>query len=203
MCKEVSAAGPNGYSVAVAVRILILSNNIVSPIWPKVIWGNNVPSKVMVFHWLAIKNSFPVKDVLARRCILPPSQSKLCVWCMVEIETIEHLLLHCKWSSSIWTDQFRWWSIRWIIPRYIVNFSFDWFYGMGFKASRFWKLIGPSTIWAIWSARNNVFFNCKFTCRSNVVRSIKLKAFLWETNLKFVHGLQAYVWEHNPFLLCQ
>ncbi|XP_071705300.1 uncharacterized protein [Rutidosis leptorrhynchoides] len=197
------AASPiDSYSIADAVKILVQSSKIEAPMWPKVIWGNIVPSKIMVFHWLAIKNSIPVKDVLAKRKILPSNVSTLCVWCMVEVETIEHLLLHCKWSSCIWADLFRWWNIRWIMPRSIIEFSFDWYYGMGIKASKFWKMIGPATIWAIWTARNDVIFNGKLACRSNVVRNTKLKVFLWASNLKLVHGLQAYVWEQNPFLLC-
>ncbi|XP_071741370.1 histone-lysine N-methyltransferase EZA1-like [Rutidosis leptorrhynchoides] len=123
------AASPTDlFNVADTVRILVQANDIPPPVWPKVVWGNNVPSKIMVFHWLAIRKSIPVKDVLA--------------------------------------NLFRWWSIRWVIPRSIVDFSFDWFYGMGIKASKFWKLIGPATIWAIWTARNDFIFNGKATYRS-------------------------------------
>ncbi|XP_071713198.1 uncharacterized protein [Rutidosis leptorrhynchoides] len=191
------------FSVADAINILVQSSGLPPPVWPKIIWGNNVPFKIMVFHWLAIKQCIPVRDILASRSILPPNVSTLCVFCMTDIETIDHLLIHCKWSSSILSDLFRWWNIRWIIPRSIVDFSFDWFYGMGIKASKFWKLIGPATMWAIWMARNDFIFNGKFTCRSIIVRNIKLKVFLWASSLKLVHGLQAYVWDQNPFLFCQ
>ncbi|XP_071728996.1 uncharacterized protein [Rutidosis leptorrhynchoides] len=125
---------------------MVQSSNVVVPAWPKVVWGNNVPSKVMIFHWLALKNSIPVKEVLARRNILPPNQSSLCFWCLSHVESIDHLPLHCKWSSAIWADLFRWCNIRWILPRYLVDFSFDWYYGMGIKASKYWKMIGPATI---------------------------------------------------------
>ncbi|XP_071695164.1 uncharacterized protein [Rutidosis leptorrhynchoides] len=196
------ATGLNdSYTVADAIRILVQSGNVSPPVWPKVVWANNVPSKIMIFHWLAIKKSIPVKDVLSRRQILPSNQSTLCVWCRLETETIDHLLIHCKWSSSIWSDLFRWWNIRWVIPGSILDFSFDWYYGMGIKASKFWKMIGPATIWAIWTARNDIIFNGKFTCRSSIVRNIKLKVFLWASNLKLVHGKQAYVWEQNPSFL--
>ncbi|XP_071693764.1 uncharacterized protein [Rutidosis leptorrhynchoides] len=198
-----AAACSDSFSVADSVRIMIQSSNVSYPVWPKVVWGNNVPSKVMIFHWLAIKKCILVKEVLSRRHILPPNQSILCIWCMNNVEGVDHLLLHCKWSSAIWMDLFRWWNIRLVIPGSIVDFSFDWFYGMGIKASRFWKLIGPTTIWAIWISRNDIVVNKKFTCRSIVVRNIKLKAFLWASNLKLVYGLQAHVWEQNPYLLCQ
>ncbi|XP_071741070.1 uncharacterized protein [Rutidosis leptorrhynchoides] len=132
-----SASSYGVFSVSDAVRLLVQSNIVSSPTWPKVIWGNNVLSKVMLFHWLAIRNSISVKDVLINRHILPSSQSNLCIWCLEEVEMVNHLLVHCKWSSKIWADLFRWWKIYWVIPGSIELFSFDWLYGMGITASKF------------------------------------------------------------------
>ncbi|XP_071712536.1 uncharacterized protein [Rutidosis leptorrhynchoides] len=101
-----SVSSNNSYSVSDAIRILVQSNAVIAPSWPKVVWGNNVPSKVMLFHWLAIRNSIPVKDVLLKRHILPSTQSNLCVWCLEESETTNHLLLHCKWSFKVWAELF-------------------------------------------------------------------------------------------------
>ncbi|XP_071700200.1 uncharacterized protein [Rutidosis leptorrhynchoides] len=111
----------------------------------------------MLFHWLAIRNSIPVKEVLFRRNILPSSQSNLCIWCLEDTETVNHLLLHCKWSFNVWAELFSWWNLNWVMPGSIEEFSFKWFFGMGIKASKFWKVIGPATIWAIWLARNDLF----------------------------------------------
>ncbi|XP_071699538.1 uncharacterized protein [Rutidosis leptorrhynchoides] len=135
-----SASSEGMYSVSDEVRILVQSNFVTTPYWPKVIWGNNVPSKVMLFHWLAIRNNIPVKDVLFKRHILPSSQSNMRVWCLDEIEIVNHLLLHCKWSFKIWAALFRWWNLSWVLPGSIEEFLFDWFYGMGIKASKFWKI---------------------------------------------------------------
>ncbi|XP_071699270.1 BTB/POZ domain-containing protein At4g08455-like [Rutidosis leptorrhynchoides] len=97
------------------------------------------------------------------------------------------------------TETDKWWNLTWILPGSIEAFSFDWFYGMGIKASKFLKLIGPATIWAIWMARNDLLFNGIFMCRSVLVRNIKLKSFLWATNLKLCNGFQSYVWEHHYY----
>ncbi|XP_071694698.1 uncharacterized protein [Rutidosis leptorrhynchoides] len=197
-----SASAEGLFSVSEAVRLMVLSNTADIPSWPKVIWGNNVPSKVMLSHWLAIHNSIPVNDVLIKRHILPSSQSNLCIWCLEDVETFNHLLVHCKWTAKIWADLFRWWKVYWVVPGSIELFFYDWFYGMGIKASKFWKLIGPATIWAIWLARNDFVFNGKFICRSVLVRNIKLKTFLWAVNLKLCRGFQSYIWMENPSLLC-
>ncbi|XP_071713090.1 uncharacterized protein [Rutidosis leptorrhynchoides] len=186
-----SADPGNVYSVADAIRVLIHSSDIVVPIWPKVIWGNKVPSKIMLFHWLAIRKSIPVKDVLYQRHILPINVSTLCIRCLKEVNTINHLLLHCRWSFKIWAELFRWWNLRWVISGSIEEFSFDWCYGMGIKASKIWKLIGPASIWTILVARNDVIFNNKYTCHSAIIRNIKFKVFLWATSLNFCHGLHA------------
>ncbi|XP_071741083.1 uncharacterized protein [Rutidosis leptorrhynchoides] len=161
-----SCSSDGVYSVSDAIRVIVQSNFTNAPPWPKVVWGNNVPSKVMLFHWLAIRNSIPVYEILISRHILPASHSNLCIWCLEEVETVNHLLLHCKWAFKLWSDLLCWWNLVWVIPGSIEEFSLDWFFGMGIRAAKFWKLIGPATIWAIWLARNDFIFNRKFSCRS-------------------------------------
>ncbi|XP_071694423.1 uncharacterized protein [Rutidosis leptorrhynchoides] len=105
-----------------------------------------------------------------KRNILPSTHPNFCVWCLEGEETVNHLLIHCKWAFKVWSDLCKWWNIVWVIPGSIEAFSFDWYYGMGIKASKFWKLIGPATIWAIWLARNDFVFNGKFMCRSVLIQ---------------------------------
>ncbi|XP_071686940.1 uncharacterized protein [Rutidosis leptorrhynchoides] len=190
------------FSVAEAIRIMVVSDNSQGTNWRKLIWNNRVPSKVSIFHWLACKKSIPVRDVLIRRHILPQNHSTLCVWCETEIETIEHLLLHCPWTFKVWSALFQWWNIRWIIPGSILSFSADWYNGMGIGDKNFWRLIGPATIWAIWLTRNDFIFNGNYTCWASIVRQIKLKVFLWATSFKLCYAHQSYVWDINPGLLC-
>ncbi|XP_071699918.1 uncharacterized protein [Rutidosis leptorrhynchoides] len=147
------------YTVAEAIRIIMVSSNNVIPNWPVVVWNNKVPSKIALFHWLTLKKGIPVRDVLVRRYILLDTQSTVCVWCLVDVESIEHLLMHCSWSYKIWSDLFQWWNLCWVLPVTVNEFSFDWYYGMGINDKRFWRMIGPATLWAIWVARNDYIFN--------------------------------------------
>ncbi|XP_071711442.1 uncharacterized protein [Rutidosis leptorrhynchoides] len=137
------------FNVAEAMRFLVIMDNSHTLDWKILIWNNRVPSKISIFHWLACNRSIPVKDNLIRRHILPAHNSSLCVWCESEPETVEYLLLHCSWSYNIWSALFNWWNIRWVIPKSILYFSGDWFYGMGIGDKKFWRLIGPVTLWTI------------------------------------------------------
>ncbi|XP_071739698.1 uncharacterized protein [Rutidosis leptorrhynchoides] len=133
-----SSSTDGEYSVSNAIRIMVQSSQVTPPIWTKVVWSNNIPSKVMLFHWLAIQNSIPVYDILIKRHILPSSHSNLCIWCLEEVETVNHLLFLCKWSFKIWSNLFRWWNFVWVIPGSIEAFSFDWFHGIGALPSK-WR----------------------------------------------------------------
>ncbi|XP_071729333.1 uncharacterized protein [Rutidosis leptorrhynchoides] len=190
------------FSVSEAIRLLSVSTSSHTIKWRQLVWNNRVPSKVAIFHWLACKQSIPVRDVLIRRHILPLNHSPLCIWCEEKPETSEHLLLHCPWTFKIWSALFQWWNINWVIPSSMLRFSADWYYGMGIGDRKFWRLIGPATIWAIWLARNDFIFNGNYSCWSSIVRQIKIKVFIWAT-FKFCYSHQSYVWDSNSGLLCR
>ncbi|XP_071687558.1 uncharacterized protein [Rutidosis leptorrhynchoides] len=88
-----------------------------------------------------------------------------------------------------------------VTPSSILEFSYDWSNGMGIKASRFWSLIGPASIWAIWIARNDALFNGIYTCWAGVIKCIKFKVFQWLVNAKICESYQFYSWESQPWLL--
>ncbi|XP_071712760.1 uncharacterized protein [Rutidosis leptorrhynchoides] len=190
------------YSVADAVRLLTVSGQACNIEWKKLIWNNRVSSKISIFHWLACKRSIPVRDILIRRHILPLNHPPMCTWCETEVETVDHLLLHYPWTFKVWSELFQWWNIRWVIPSSILEFSANWYNGMGIGDKKFWRLIGPATIWAIWLARNDFVFNGNYTCWASIVRKIKLKVFVWATTFKLCFGHQSFVWNSNPRLLC-
>ncbi|XP_071704779.1 uncharacterized protein [Rutidosis leptorrhynchoides] len=139
------------YSVAEGTRITLVANLNVEFDWVNVVWNKSIPSKITIFHWLAIQGGILVKEVLHfRHCLRDGSDDK-CGWCS-DIESIDHLLLHCPWSYSIWAAMFKWWNIYWVMPSPVSEFSLDCYKGLGINASKFWSLIGPATYWAIWLA---------------------------------------------------
>ncbi|GKB98958.1 hypothetical protein Tco_0985095 [Tanacetum coccineum] len=92
-------------------------------------------------------------------------------------ESVEHVLLHCKWAFLFWGSLLRWWNMSWVLPSSISEFVQDWNEGMPANFRKIWKLIGPYAIWQIWLARNEATFNDKFFCWSKAVTIVKRKAF--------------------------
>ncbi|XP_071693103.1 uncharacterized protein [Rutidosis leptorrhynchoides] len=189
------------YSVAEGIRFMFVSNIENELDWLDVVWNKNVPSKIAIFHWLAIQGAIPVKEVLSFRHCLSNGVDDKCRWCLDSVESIDHLLLHCSWSRHIWSALFSWWNIWWVMPSTILEFSHDWCNGMGIKVGKFWKLIGPATIWAIWIARNDIVFSEVYTCWAMIVGRIKLKVFQWLVNGKICQSFQSYIWASNPWML--
>ncbi|XP_071708466.1 uncharacterized protein [Rutidosis leptorrhynchoides] len=191
------------YSVSEGVRLLVNETHESIPEWASLVWYNPIPSKVLIFHWLTIQSCIPVKNTLLQRGILHEGQNEGCFWFFTSVETVNHLLLHCPWASLIWADLLRWWNLRWVIPFSLASCTHDWSSGMGIKAAKFWRLIGPATIWHIWLARNNALFNDEFTCWSTIVKKVKVKvkSFEWAINAKNCYSHQFYIWELNPWVL--
>ncbi|GJT99349.1 anaphase-promoting complex subunit 10 [Tanacetum coccineum] len=117
----------------------------------------------------------PVKFVLGQLGVVLFGQEINCGWCFDEVESVDHLLLHCPRSFDIWTSLFKRWSILWILPSSLADFTNDWNLGIGINGGKFWRLLGPCIIWAIWISRNKALFNGEFSCWTALVCCIKLE----------------------------
>jgi len=67
------------------------------------VWMNLAPPKVEFFMWLALLGKLNTKQRLNGRGILKDNQNA-CTFCAMEPETLDHLLLTCPKSMSIWTS---------------------------------------------------------------------------------------------------
>lgn len=62
-------------------------------------WIQSVPPKVQFFMWTAVQNSIATTDNLLRRgCQI---QNVTCSLCNAHSESVNHLLLHCKYSHKV------------------------------------------------------------------------------------------------------
>ena len=63
------------------------------------IWKMDMYPKIVSFLWLCLRNSIPVRELLAARGI---SCSKLCPICKEQDESIDHLLRECAFARHFW-----------------------------------------------------------------------------------------------------
>ena len=69
------------------------------PIWRK-LWHLNLLAKIKIFTWRACANGLPTMEAIYNRRI---SQTKICLVCGNEAESLDHALLDCAFSSSVWS----------------------------------------------------------------------------------------------------
>lgn len=69
------------------------------------LWKLKVPLKVKLFFWLALCNKILTGDNLAKRRWHGPT---ICVLCFQEAEKLQHIILYCSYTRSIWN----WLNIR-------------------------------------------------------------------------------------------
>ena len=67
-------------------------------IWMK-LWHLNLPTKMKFFSWRACVNGLPTMEAICCRGI---TQSRGCPVCSSEVESLDHALLHCAFSASVW-----------------------------------------------------------------------------------------------------
>nr|GEV32531.1 RNA-directed DNA polymerase, eukaryota, reverse transcriptase zinc-binding domain protein [Tanacetum cinerariifolium] len=72
-------------------------------------WNNSIPSKVNINTWRAMNSRLPTRTNLELRGM--DLESVRCAVCDEEIETEEHVFVHCKIAVDIWKDIFKWWKI--------------------------------------------------------------------------------------------
>ena len=74
------------------------NGNLCKHVWRK-LWHLTLPAKVKIFAWRVCVNGLPTMEAINYRGI---SQSKTCPVCRNEVESLDHALLHCPFSASIW-----------------------------------------------------------------------------------------------------
>ncbi|WMV33430.1 hypothetical protein MTR67_026815 [Solanum verrucosum] len=63
------------------------------------IWRTEIPYKVNYFTWLLAKQAILTHENLNKR---KPNLCSSCYLCEEQVETVNHLFLHCKWTDQLW-----------------------------------------------------------------------------------------------------
>ncbi|KAK7268454.1 hypothetical protein RIF29_21152 [Crotalaria pallida] len=84
------------------------------------LWKANVPNKVKIFWWKAIKGILPTMDNLARKHI---DVGSCCSRCSREFETQMHALWYCPFAQEVWSEA----GLERVVKPFGQGFVADWF----------------------------------------------------------------------------
>lgn len=117
------------------------------------VWNSQLIPKINFFWWTALHGKILTIDNLKRRGFLLANQ---CVMCNCVEESINHLFIHCPFTSTVWHKVLQKFDIAWTFLEDLQQFISNWKCPSAHQPIRqFWKLIPPHICWHIWKERNN------------------------------------------------
>ena len=144
------------FSVKSIYNIVISSHSSTDETF-KLIWKNVAPSRVQCFSWLSYLGRVKTAELLFRLGIIHEESEVLCSFCNSELETIDHLLLHCFPVWNCWAAILRWCGVSWVAPA--SHWCRNWSWQPRVKV--IWAPIPLAVLWSIWNARNQKIFDNK------------------------------------------
>ncbi|GAU47696.1 hypothetical protein TSUD_190240 [Trifolium subterraneum] len=145
-----------GYSVRSAYHLLTHLVPVPMATHNDVIWNKVVPLKVSLFAWRLLNNRLPSKDNLTRRG-MHLEDSELCLGGCGVAETIDHLIVGCDMSSSLWIKILKWLGIFGPLPNVVTDHvsQFCNIFPVGKESQIGSQVLWLACCWSIWKERNN------------------------------------------------
>ncbi|CAL9013279.1 unnamed protein product [Prunus brigantina] len=141
------------------------SHVVSTKVW-KLIWCSSLTPKIKNFLWRAVKGCLPTRSLLFRRHL---GLSPMCQICETELETIEHLLLSCKWTSSVWFGS----VLSYRVDRQSITTIDEWLLGVTSKLAKEnfnWVWFHISFLcWSLWRSRCAFVFEGKTVCPKQTI----------------------------------
>ena len=83
----------------------------------------------------------------------------VCITC--DGESVDHLLLHCPITHSLWSFMLQAFGIHWVMPGSVVGLLSCWHQWLGNHNSNIWNLVLGCLMWIVWLERNRRSFEDK------------------------------------------
>ena len=115
------------------------------------IWCVKVPKRVSFFLWTAARGGILTTDNLVKKNF--PLVNWCCL-CRCDEETMDHLLIHCRFASTLWSEVLIMFGVQWVMPDTIVSLLFAWRNWLGTYSSKVWNLVPTCLMWLVWKERN-------------------------------------------------
>nr|GFC10132.1 hypothetical protein [Tanacetum cinerariifolium] len=137
-----------------------------------------MPIKFNVFLWKMALNKLPTMVNLDRKGI--DVHSVLCLVCLEDVETVNHLFFSCELASKLWALLANWWAID--IPL-CANLA-DWFSWIdssptSAKVRVFLDGVGWVLLWSIWWFRNHLVFSTNPPKKNLIWDHVVSQSYFW------------------------
>ena len=144
------------FDVCSFYQLLSGPNNGVFP-W-ECIWSAKVPKRMSFISWTTANDGILTIDNLVKR---GQSLVNKCCLCYCDGESVDHLLLHCKFFHTLWCEAFVVFRIQWVMPRSVSSFFFIWRNQFGKHLSTIWNMVLTCLMWLVCQECNTRIFEDK------------------------------------------
>jgi hypothetical protein len=163
-----------GFEVKSFYRALSGHGSISFP-W-KSIWRSKAPPRVAFFAWTAARGKILTLDNLSRRGLVVVNR---CWLCEADVESVDHLLLHCRVARALWDAFFSRFGLCWVMPSTVKDLYASWWTGGRSRSAVVWKMVPLCIMWCIWRERNDRCFEDKSRSLEELLHLFFRTLFTW------------------------
>jgi hypothetical protein len=91
------------------------------------LWITNAPSKASIFGWRLLLDKLPTKAALINKGIITSNLKRCCVYCLKEVEDIQHVFFKCDVIVQVWSYIFKWLGVNFLVftfvPDHLLSFG--------------------------------------------------------------------------------
>ena len=118
--------------IYIPIIILFVAPSLSFP-W-KCIWRVKALKRVSFFLWATAWGQILTIDNLVKRGL---PLVNWCCMCQCYGETVDHLLLHCKYDHALWSEVFLMLGIQGVMPKNVISLMLGWRNWLGKHYSKF------------------------------------------------------------------
>ena len=149
------------------------------------IWKVYLQPRVSFFGWEATWGKALILDQLQKRGW---ALANKCYLYQRHDESINHILLHCVKTMTLWALLFSMFGVQWVLPATVKEMLLGWNGSfVGKKRKGVWRASPLCLFWMVWKARNKIAFEEEALSIQRLKYSFVY--FLWsETKLSIKDG---------------
>ena len=103
-----------------------------------------------------------------------------CFMCEEEEETIDHLLIHCKFAKMLWDLILSIVGISWVFPQSVLHTLLAWQgAAVGKRRKKIWFAAPLCLFWNLWHARNRLVFENEVPSAQRIKANFVTNLWTW------------------------